>query len=69
MCENCKERAENPAQYKLRMAWLEHCHAEEMHERYARSNTALNDGTSGYHREMQGYHKARRLQLEKKMRG
>jgi hypothetical protein len=69
MCENCKERAENPSQYKLRMEWLDHGQCEEMHQRYARTNTALNDGTSGYHREMQGYHKAQRLQLEKRMRG
>lgn len=68
MCNTCKLREENADQYKLNMEWLGHAQAEEMHARYAVSNTSLNDGTSGYHLEMKGYHKCQRLKLEQQMR-
>jgi len=68
-CENCELRATNEARYKLKMEWLSHGQAEEMHQRYAKTNTVLNEHTDGYHREMQAYHKNERLKLERQMRG
>jgi hypothetical protein len=51
------------------MEWLSHGQAEEMHQRYAKTNTVLNEHTDGYHREMQAYHKNERLKLERQMKG
>lgn len=53
---------------QLSYEWIGHALSEEFHQRMARSNGPLNDGTSGYHREMQGWHKCQRLALEKTMR-
>ena len=67
-CEDCKLERENPAKYNLVMQFRGHCHAEEMHERLARSNKALNDGLSGYHREMLDWHKNQRIEVQSKIR-
>jgi len=56
MCQNCKLEKENPAQYKLRMAWLNHALYEEFFQRQGRV-------------EMQEFHKHKRLKIEREMKG
>ena len=55
MCENCKERAENPARYKLKMEWIGHGQAEEFHQKHG----------NGY---MKEHHKSARIRLEQLLR-
>jgi hypothetical protein len=67
-CADCKLEKENPAKYRLVMRFRDHLSHEEMHDRYARSTKAMNNGMSGYHREMLDWHKNERIKVQAEIR-
>lgn len=55
-----------PEYYALHTEWVGHGQSEVFHQMRARDNTVLNSGPNN-HSFMQGWHKARRIELEARM--
>lgn len=57
-CELCQLEKTDPTLYAMKTQWLSHAQLEEFHQKHQKGN-----------RDMFGYHKEKRIELEKKIRG